>query len=146
MQQIDVKKLPSFEDARGSLGVVEGGDLPFDVKRMYYLYNVPEGAIRGEHGHKKLEQLMMCMAGEIMVTLTDGLSRREVLLTGPDQAVHVRPGLWRSIRFIKPGSVLCVLASRPYEPDDYIHSYDEYVEWARTHRHDAAAMLESEIQ
>lgn len=119
-------------DGRGSLGVIEQADLPFPVRRVYYLFDVPIGAVRGEHGHKQLEQLMICMHGRLEVILNDGTGQFRFTLDTPGQALHVPPGLWRSLKFIEPGTVVCVLASRPYERDDYIYSFEEYLVWARS--------------
>lgn len=123
--------LPSFIDARGSLGVVEGTTLPFDIRRVYYLYDVPIGAVRGEHGHKRLQQLILCMHGQTEITLNDGKRQYPFTLSGPAQGLYVPPGMWRRLRFVMPGTVVCVLASRPYETDDYIYTYEEFLAWVR---------------
>lgn len=124
----------SHLDARGSLGVVEQTDLPFEIKRVYYLFDVPIGAVRGEHGHKQLEQLMICMHGRVEITLNDGNGQFHFTLDTPAKGLRVPPGLWRSLKFLDPGTVVCVLASRPYETEDYIYSFEEYLAWARTRR------------
>jgi hypothetical protein len=118
-------------DARGSLGVLEGAALPFDIQRVYYLYDVPIGAVRGEHGHKRLHQLMICMHGQTEITLNDGIRQYPFTLSGPSQVLYVPPGLWRRLRFVMPETVVCVLASRPYEPDDYIYEYEDFLAWVR---------------
>lgn len=121
----------SHLDARGSLGVVEQADIPFEIKRVYYLFDVPIGAVRGEHGHKLLEQLIICMHGRLEITLNDGHGQYHFTLDTPAKALRVPPGLWRSLKFLEPGTVVCVLASRPYETEDYIYSFEEYLNWAR---------------
>lgn len=123
-----------FSDARGRLGVIEDSSLPFDIKRIYYLFDIPMGAVRGEHGHKKLEQFMICMNGVCEVTFNDGTRQYTFTLDTPSQGILVPPGLWRSIKFKEPSSVLCVLASQPYEDNDYLYSYEEYLEWVRTEK------------
>lgn len=123
---------PNFSDARGSLGVLEGGSLPFDISRVYYLYDVPIGAVRGEHGHKKLEQLMICMHGEVEVILNDGSKQYHFELKNPSQVLYVPSGLWRRLRFVMPETVVCVLASRPYETEDYLYTYEDYLAWVRS--------------
>lgn len=120
-----------FSDARGQLGVVESANLPFDIKRIYYLFDIPIGAVRGEHGHKKLQQFMLCMNGACEITFNDGTRQYKFLLDTPSKGVLVPPGLWRSISFKEPNSVLCVMASHPYEQDDYLYSYEEYLAWVR---------------
>jgi dTDP-4-dehydrorhamnose 3,5-epimerase-like enzyme len=116
-------------DARGSLGVMEDGDLPFLIRRVYYLFDVPIGAVRGEHGHKTLEQLMICMNGRVEVTLNNGSGQFRFELSRPDQALHVPPGMWRSLRFVDPGTVVCVLASQPYDRQDYIFTFEDFLTW-----------------
>ena len=123
--------VPAFGDPRGSLGVLEGAQLPFDIKRVYYLYDVPIGAIRGEHGHKQLEQLMICMHGKTEVTLNDGQQQYPFTLAGPADVLYVPPGMWRQLRFVMPETVVCVLASRPYEVEDYLYEYEDFLTWVR---------------
>lgn len=130
MAKPSIVEIRSHIDARGSLGVVEGGDLPFAIRRVYYLYGVPIGAIRGEHGHKELEQIIICMHGRVDITLNDGRRQYPFTLDRPSQGLHVPPGLWRSLHFREPGTVVCVLASRPYEVADYIYEFEEYRNWA----------------
>ncbi len=130
MLQPSIIEIRTHADARGSLGVVENLSLPFAIKRIYYLYGVPIGAIRGEHGHKQLEQLIICMHGRVDVTLNDGRRQYPFTLESPSQGLHVPPGLWRSLYFREPGTVVCVLASRPYEVADYIYNFEEFRAWA----------------
>jgi dTDP-4-dehydrorhamnose 3,5-epimerase-like enzyme len=125
---LDVK---NHIDARGSLGVLEGAALPFDIQRVYYIYDVPIGAVRGEHGHKRLHQVMICMHGQTEITLNDGIRQYPFTLTGPSQVLYVPPGFWRRLRFVMPETVVCVLASRRYEPDDYIYEYEDFLTWVR---------------
>ncbi len=120
-----------FIDGRGALGVLEGSALPFDVARVYYLYDVPLGAVRGEHGHKRLHQLMICMHGAVDITLNDGVRSHAFTLSSPAQVLYVPPGLWRSMRFVMPETVICVLASRPFEVEDYIYEFEAYLTWVR---------------
>lgn len=121
----------NYIDVRGSLGVIEGADLPFAVRRIYYLYDVPIGAVRGEHAHKQLEQLILCMHGRVEVTFNDGSAAHKFMLDRPSQALYVPPGLWRSLRFLHAETIVCVLASRPYEPDDYIYAFEDYLDWVK---------------
>ncbi|MEH6834738.1 MULTISPECIES: sugar 3,4-ketoisomerase [Falsihalocynthiibacter] len=121
--------LPNFSDARGQLGVVESGALPFEIKRFYYLFDVPLGAQRGEHGHKQLQQVMICLHGSCTVTLNDSKSTTEYKLTSPDVGLYVARGLWRSLSFDAPGTVVGVLASRPFETDDYLYTFEDFLAW-----------------
>jgi len=123
--------VPAFSDPRGALGVLEGAKLPFSIERVYYLYNVPIGAIRGEHGHKQLEQLMICMHGKTEITLNDGERQYPFTLESPSDVLYVPPGMWRQLRFLMPETVVCVLASRPYEVEDYLYEYEDFLSWVR---------------
>lgn len=117
-------------DRKGNLTVVENGvTLPFDVKRVYYLYDVPGGENRGAHAHRELEQLIVAASGSFTVTLDDGKNRRSFFLNRPYQGLHVKPGLWRDLEDFSSGAVLMVLASDVYKPSDYIRDYNEFVEY-----------------
>ena len=124
-------QLPRHVDGRGSLGVIEATELPFDIRRIYYLHDVPMGAVRGEHGHKRLQQLILCMHGQVEVVLNDGAQQFPFTLSDPGIGLYLPPGLWRRLRFLVPETVVCVLASQPYEKDDYIYQYEEFLSWAR---------------
>lgn len=124
-------QLPRHVDGRGSLGVIEGHGLPFEIRRLYYLYDVPMGAVRGEHGHKRLEQLILCLHGQVEIILNDGSRQFPFLLTDAGAGLYLPPGLWRRLRFLVPETVVCVLASRPYEKDDYIYEYEDFLAWTR---------------
>ncbi|MEQ9692887.1 FdtA/QdtA family cupin domain-containing protein [Shimia sp. SDUM112013] len=117
-------------DGRGALGVIEGDQLPFSIKRIYYLYDTPKDIVRGEHGHKKLEQIMISMHGMCDVTLNDGTNEYHFHLDSPKVGLYVPPGMWRSIKFGAQQSILCVLASRPYEVEDYLYTFEDFSAWA----------------
>ena len=113
---------------KGDICVVENGiTVPFDVKRVYYLYDVPSGVERGGHAHKKLQQLMVALSGSFTVVLDDGQEKRTFFLNRPNKALHITPGIWRVIDDFSSGSVCLVLASDVYSPDDYIRDYGEFV-------------------
>ena len=103
--------------------------MPFDVKRIYYLYDVPGGESRGGHAHKALQQLIIAASGSFTVTLDDGNVRRTFMLNRPYQALLVKPGIWRTLDDFSSGSVCLVLASEKYDAADYIRSYEEFVEY-----------------
>lgn len=121
-----LREITSFSDARGRLGVIEDADLPFDIRRVYYLFDVPLGAKRGEHGHKTLQQLIICMSGICEITLNNGYEQFHFRLDSPAQGLYVPPRMWRSLHFREPGTVCCVLASQPFERDDYIYTFEEF--------------------
>ena len=115
---------------KGDICVVENGDtLPFDVKRVYYLYDIPGGVSRGGHAHKALQQFIVAVSGSFTVTLDDGKVKRSFTLNRPYQGLLLVPGIWRELDDFSSGSVCMVLASEVYDKDDYIHSYEEFVEY-----------------
>lgn len=117
-------------DRKGNLTVVENGTtLPFDVKRVYYLYDVPGGESRGAHAHRKLEQLIVAASGSFTVTLDDGKSKRTFFLNRPYQGLYVKPGLWRDLGDFSSGAVCMVLASDVYDAADYVRDYNEFIEF-----------------
>lgn len=121
-------------DRKGNLTVVENGGsekgtLPFDVKRVYYLYDVPGGENRGSHAHKDLSQLIIAASGSFRVTLDDGKCRRSFFLNRPYQGLYVKPGIWRDLEDFSSGSVCLVLASEVYQAEDYIRDYDEFIKF-----------------
>lgn len=117
-------------DRKGNLTVVENGKtLPFDVKRVYYLYDVPGGENRGSHAHRELEQLIIAASGSFTVTLDDGNSKRSFFLNRPYQGLYVKPGMWRDLVDFSSGAVCMVLASDVYKADDYIRKYDDFIKY-----------------
>lgn len=112
----------------GSITVVENGvSVPFETKRVYYLYDVPGGGSRGSHAHKALYQLIVAASGSFSVTLDDGKVKRTFMLNRPYQGLLVVPGIWRTLDDFSSGSVCLVLASETYTEDDYIRDYDEFL-------------------
>ena len=113
---------------KGDISVIENGEtIPFDVKRIYYLYDVPGGESRGGHAHKELQQLILSASGSFTVTLDDGKVRRTFNLNRPYQGLLVKPGIWRTLDDFSSGSVCLVLASEKYDAEDYIRDYNEFV-------------------
>lgn len=119
-------------DRKGNLTVVENGrTLPFDVKRAYYMYDIPGGAERGAHAHKKLYQLIFAASGSFEVILDDGNVSRTFSLNRPYQGLLVYPGMWRELRNFSSGSVCCVLASDIYDESDYIRDYQVFLDFRK---------------
>lgn len=115
---------------KGNISVVQNGDtVPFDVKRVYYLYDVPGGESRGSHAHKGLYQLIVAASGAFRVTLDDGKVKRTFILNRPYQGLLVKPGIWRDLDDFSSGAVCMVLASEVYQEDDYIRDYDEFLKF-----------------
>ncbi len=114
----------------GNLSVVQNGEtVPFDVKRIYYLYDVPGGESRGAHAHKDLSQLIVAASGSFRVTLDDGNVKRSFILNRPYQGLYVKPGIWRDLDDFSSGAVCMVLASEIYQQDDYIRDYEKFIEF-----------------
>lgn len=117
-------------DRKGNLSVVENGvTLPFDVKRVYYLYDVPGGESRGAHAHKELSQLIVAASGSFNVVLDDGKCKRTFFLNRPNMGLYVKPGMWRDLCDFSSGAVCMVLASHPYDENDYIRDYNEFTKF-----------------
>ncbi len=119
---------PKITDARGNLTVIEAErHVPFAVKRVFYLYDVPPGETRGGHAHRQLEQVMVCVAGACRVELDDGERKRCVRLDSPLRGLYVPPMVWEVETNFEPGSICLVLASDVYSEPDYYRDYAEYV-------------------
>lgn len=117
---------------KGDISVVENRkEVPFDVKRIYYLYDVPGGADRGGHAHKELYQLIVAASGAYTVELDDGTEKKAFTLNRPYQGLLVKPGIWRTLTDFSSGSICMVLASEKYDEKDYIRSYEEFAEYRK---------------
>jgi hypothetical protein len=120
--------LPKIHEPRGNLTFVEGGrHVPFDIARVYYLYDVPGGAERGGHAHKDLHQLIIAMSGSFDVVLNDGRDERRIHLNRSYQGLYVCPMIWRELDNFSSGSVCMVLASNHYDEADYYRDHAEYM-------------------
>lgn len=129
LENCRVIELPRIEDPRGNLTFIESSaHVPFDIRRVYYLYDVPGGAERGGHAHEKLEQFIIAMSGSFDVVLDDGSGHRRVHLNRSYYGLYMCPMIWRELDNFSSGSVCMVLASRPYEEDDYYRNYAEYTQ------------------
>lgn len=127
---INLKKITTKDD--GSLSFFEERrDIPFDIKRVYYTYDVPINTQRGMHAHKQLKQAIWCPYGVIEIVLDNGVSKTTFLLNAPEKLLIVEPGTWRDIFWRKEGSVLCVAVSEYYFEDDYIRDYNEFLRYVR---------------
>lgn len=120
--------LPKIHDTRGNLTFIEGGQhVPFEIQRVYYLYDVPGGAERGGHAHKALHQLIVAMSGSFDVVLDDGNNKQRFHLNRSYQGLYVCPMIWRELDNFSSGSVCMVLASNRYDEDDYFREYQDYL-------------------
>ena len=122
-------ELPKITDPRGNLTFIEGGNhIPFDIERVYYLYDVPGGSDRGAHAHKVLHQLIIAMSGSFDVVLDDGREKKRFHLNRSYYGLYVCPMMWRELDNFSSGSVCLVLASNKYDEDDYYRDYQTYLE------------------
>ena len=128
--EIKIFDLPKITDPRGNLTVAEGLDIvPFDIKRAYWVYDVPGGGSRGGHAHKRLRQFVIAVSGSFHVTLDNGFERQTVLLNHPYQGLLIDTGIWRTLDDFSSGAVCLVLASEHYDEDDYIYDYDDFLKY-----------------
>jgi len=133
LHQCRIIELPKVADPRGNLTFIEGNSqIPFDIKRVYYLYDVPGGAERGGHAHKDLSQLIIAMSGSFDVILDDGENKKRIHLNRSYQGLFVCPMIWRELDNFSSGSVCLVLASNTYSEDDYFRNKQEFMKtrWA----------------
>jgi len=127
--------LPRIADPRGNLTFVENTrHIPFEIRRVYYLYGVPETAERGGHAHKTLHQLIIAVAGSFEIVLDDGGERQRFCLSRPDHGLYVPPMMWREMDHFCAGAVCLVLASELYDEADYYRDYATFLHAARTRR------------
>lgn len=122
-------ELPKISDPRGNLTFVEGGNhIPFDIKRVYYLYDVPGGSDRGSHAHRNLHQFVIAMSGSFDLVLDDGDRQRRFHLNRSYYGLYICPMMWRTLDNFSSGGVCMVLASAFYDPADYIRDHDEFLQ------------------
>lgn len=128
IDKCEIIELPKITDARGNLTFVEGrSQIPFDIQRVYYLYDVPGGAERGGHAHKGLQQLIIAMSGSFDVVLDDGVNKKRVHLNRSYNGLYICPMIWRELDNFSSGSVCMVLASNRYDEEDYYRDYEEFI-------------------
>lgn len=120
--------LPQIRDPRGDLTFVEGGNhIPFEIRRVYYLYNIPTEAERGGHAHKQLEQVVFALSGSFRMKLDDGLRKSEHWLRDPSKGLYISRLLWREMDRFSEGAVCMVLASQRYDEADYYRNYEDFL-------------------
>ncbi len=126
IKKCKIISLPKFEDLRGSLTFIEKNHLPFESKRIFYIYDIPTGKSRGAHAHKKCEQFIVCLSGSFDIEVDDGLSKKTFHLNRPWKGLYVPSMLWAAEKKFDPGSLCLVLCSDFYEESDYIRDYNDY--------------------
>ena len=128
LKNCNIIELPKISDPRGNLTFIEGGKhISFDIKRVYYLYDVPGGAERAGHAHKNLHQLFVAISGSFDVALDDGFEQKRYHLNRSYYGLYVCPKIWRELDNFSSGSVCMVLASAPYDESDYYRDYQEFL-------------------
>lgn len=132
LQNCRLVSLPKITDGRGNLAFLESyNHIPFQIERVYYLYDVPLQTIRGEHAHFELEQLIIACSGSIDITLDDGYTSKKYTLNDPCCGLYVAPLIWRRLENFKNRAVCLVMASKKYQESDYIRNYTDFIRVAR---------------
>ena len=124
---INLISIPKIEDNRGNLSVIENDVIPFEIKRVYYLYDVPAGAERGGHAHIDQKEFLIALSGSFDVVLNDGQNQQIVSLNKPYEGLLINQGIWRELNNFSSGSVCLVIASAVYDEQDYIREFDEFL-------------------
>lgn len=124
--------IPKIQDPRGNLAIIEKDVIPFEIKRVYYLFDVPSNAYRGGHAHKNLKQVLIALSGSFDVILDDGNKRQTITLNKPDKGLVIPTGVWRELENFSSGSVCLALASDVFNESDYVRNYDEFISMKRS--------------
>ena len=128
--KIKTIKFPPHGDDRGQLiALEENKEIPFQIKRVYYIFDTKEGVRRGFHAHKSLQQILVCVHGSCKIHLDNGTETVEVVLDSPDEGLYISSNMWREMYDFSPDAVLLVLASEHYNESDYIRNYDEFLKY-----------------
>ena len=126
MNKIEIIDIPKIEDRRGNLSVIEKDCIPFDIKRVYYLYDVPSDAYRGGHAHKEQLEFLIALSGSFNVVLDNGKNKQTITLNKPNKGLLIPTGVWRELDDFSAGSVCLVLASDEFLESDYIRDYNDF--------------------
>lgn len=128
----NIVELPIAHTENGNMTVLENQlNIPFDIRRIYYLYDIPMDAERGGHSHYDLQQYVVAASGSFTFVLDDGTNKKEVFLNHPNKALHIKPGIWREMKGFSSGSICLVLASMKYTESDYIRDYNEFLNYRK---------------
>ena len=135
MEKYRIIELPKITDPRGNLTVAEQmKNVPFDIHRVYWTYDVPSGERRGGHAHRTCKEIVVAVSGSFDVTVDDGHGHKEIFhLNHPYEGLYIGTSVWRTLEDFSSGSVCLVLASELFDEDEYIYDYDEFLEWAKRH-------------
>lgn len=127
MKNIEIIDIPKISDPRGNLAVIEGDIIPFEIKRVYYLYDVPSDSYRGGHAHKEQYELLIPISGSFYVKLDNGKTTKTVLLNNPNKALLIKDMVWRELQGFSSGSICLVVNSGKFSEDDYIRDYNDFI-------------------
>jgi mannose-6-phosphate isomerase-like protein (cupin superfamily) len=127
INEIQLLKIPVVEDVRGNLGIIQSDFLPFEFKRVYYLFDVPSNAFRGGHAHINQQEVLIALSGSFEVTVNDGIEEKRYLLNKPNVGLLIPTGIWRELENFSSGAVCLVLASDDFLEEDYIRDFDEFL-------------------
>ncbi|WP_439151674.1 sugar 3,4-ketoisomerase [Winogradskyella sp.] len=130
--EVQLIDLPKIEDRRGNISVIEKECLPYEIKRVYYLYDVPSDAYRGGHAHKDQKEFLIALSGSFEVLLDNGVDKEIVMLNKPFQGLLILNGIWRELKNFSSGSVCLVLSSDVYIENDYIRNYNEFLNFVKS--------------
>ena len=122
-----ILKIPKIEDPRGNLSVIENDVIPFPIKRVYYLYDVPSAAERGGHSHIEQQEFLIALSGSFDVILNDGKDQKTVTLNKPFEGLLITNGIWRELKNFSSGSVCLVVASDVFKEEDYIRDFEDFL-------------------
>jgi mannose-6-phosphate isomerase-like protein (cupin superfamily) len=132
LEDLELLDIPTIADTRGNLAVIEKDILPYQVKRVYYLFDVPSDSFRGGHAHKEQLEFLIALSGSFTVTIDNGKSKKSFLLNKPNKGLLLPTGIWRELEDFSSGAICLVLSSGEFDEDDYIRSYDNFINSKRT--------------
>ncbi len=133
INNVEIISIPKIidEKGRGKLSVIEKSIIPFEIKRVYYLYDVPSDAYRGGHAHKNLNQFMIALSGSFEVKIDDGSNHKKIMLNKPNQGLLIPSGIWREMDNFSAGAVCLVLASEFFDESDYFRDYNSFIDYKK---------------